>query len=189
MAIDSYMIFTTYDGTVVKSESQVDFGKSSSDVLGKPFVSQAGNVFEVDTYGFDIAQTINMSSQSSGAGAGKVAFNPFTISRKVDLASPMFFQMACSGKTFKRVSLGLRKSSGGEAAGTFFLRFDFKLVAVKSMKWSHGDESPTEDMEFEYGGLIVHYAQQKADGSFTQITPGGWNKIKNIQDISETDIT
>ena len=189
MAIDSYMLFLPYSGPAVKSESQVDFAKNSGDVIGEPFLKQAGNVFEVDTYGFDIEQTINMGSQSSGAGAGKVQFNAFSITRKVDLASPMFFQMACQGKTFKKVSLGMRKSSGTESSGTFFLRFDFKLVAVKTMSWSHGDESPSEEMKFEYGALQLHYAQQKADGTFTVITPGGWNKIKNIQDITDADIT
>jgi murein endopeptidase len=33
----------------------------------------------------------NIGSQSSGAGAGKVTFNPFSITRKVDRASPVFF--------------------------------------------------------------------------------------------------
>ena len=31
-------------------------------------------------------------AQSSGAGAGKVTFNPFSITRKIDKASPVFFQ-------------------------------------------------------------------------------------------------
>ena len=31
---------------------------------------------------------------SSGAGAGKVSFNPFSITRKIDKASPIFFQTA-----------------------------------------------------------------------------------------------
>ncbi len=30
-------------------------------------------------------------SQSSGAGAGKVTFNPFLITKKIDKASPMLF--------------------------------------------------------------------------------------------------
>ena len=29
--------------------------------------------------------------QSSGAGAGKVTFNPFSITRKVDTTTPIFF--------------------------------------------------------------------------------------------------
>jgi type VI protein secretion system component Hcp len=31
-------------------------------------------------------------SQSAGAGTGKATFNPFSITRKIDAASPSFFQ-------------------------------------------------------------------------------------------------
>ena len=31
---------------------------------------------------FDIEQTLSIGSQSTGAGAGKVTFNPFSITRK-----------------------------------------------------------------------------------------------------------
>ena len=34
-------------------------------------------LFEVSDYSFDIEQVLNIGSQSSGAGAGKVTFNPF----------------------------------------------------------------------------------------------------------------
>jgi hypothetical protein len=40
---------------------------------------------------FDIEQVLNIGSQSSGAGAGKVTFNPFSITRHVDKASPVLF--------------------------------------------------------------------------------------------------
>ncbi len=32
----------------------------------------------------------NTGSQSTGAGAGKVTFNPFSITRKIDKSSPLF---------------------------------------------------------------------------------------------------
>ena len=32
-----------------------------------------------------------LGSQSSGAGAGKVTFNPFSITRKIDKSSPILF--------------------------------------------------------------------------------------------------
>jgi hypothetical protein len=44
-------------------------------------------LFEVSDYSFDIEQVLNIGSQSSGAGAGKVTFNPFSITRKIDSAS------------------------------------------------------------------------------------------------------
>jgi type VI secretion system secreted protein Hcp len=48
-------------------------------------------VFEIEDYSFDIEQTLSIGSHSSGAGAGKVRFNPFSITKKVDKASHIFF--------------------------------------------------------------------------------------------------
>lgn len=36
--------------------------------------------------------TVSGGSSSSGAGAGKVTFNPFSITRKIDKSSPILFQ-------------------------------------------------------------------------------------------------
>lgn len=190
MPVDSYMLFKPYNKEYVDSESQVDFGKSTAGTdLGAEFIKNPRKCFEVTTFSFDVEQTINMSSQSSGAGAGKIQFNPFKVSRKIDKASSTMFQMACRGTTFEFVRLGFRKASGTEASGLFYLRFDFKLVALKTISWSHDDESPTEDLEFEYGGLKLSYMIQNPDGSLKSVNPVGWNKIKNVEDDSDTAIT
>lgn len=47
-----------------------------------------------DAAGGDEVEGFGIGSQSSGAGAGKASFNPFSITRKVDKASPIFFQMS-----------------------------------------------------------------------------------------------
>jgi type VI secretion system Hcp family effector len=154
-------------------------------------------VFEIDDFNFDIEQTLNIGSQSKGAGAGKVTFNPFSITRKIDRASPQFFQMACSGTAFQQVILALRKSAGGvgtgdnDASGKIFLRFDFKLVAVKTISWSNDEDSPKEEVTFEYGGLQVRYNQQDPSGNFTSsnLFTAGWNRVNNKSDTSATIIT
>ena len=43
-----------------------------------------------------------IGSQSSGAGAGKVTFNPFSITKKTDRASPQFFQNAPADASGRR---------------------------------------------------------------------------------------
>jgi type VI secretion system secreted protein Hcp len=200
MAIDSYMGFQLYSSSSynanatsgwLNAESQVDLSKNTGDLLYNQLNPlQTGAVFEVEDYSFDIEQTLNIGSQSSGAGAGKVTFNPFSITRKIDKASPIFFEMACSGVPFQSVALSLRKSSGTGSAGTFFLRFDFKLVAVKTISWAHDDESPKETVTFEYGGLQVRYLQQNPDGSLAKAAiAGGWNKVRNIQDTLATPLS
>jgi type VI secretion system Hcp family effector len=186
------MFFQGYDGNYLPSESQVKLTKGTGDrdeilspflkalkAVTKPY--QCG-LFEVEDYSFDIEQVLNIGSQSAGAGAGKVSFNPFSITRKVDCASPVFFQMACSGKAFQTVGLGIRKSAGNTASGVMNLAFTFKLVAVKTVSWAHDEEAPKETVTFEYGALDIQYAQQKPDGTLLEAIFGGWSRVSNTSD-------
>ena len=141
MAFDTYMTFIDPSGKALQGESQVAADSFAKDDLAKqaPPV-QAGNVFEIDDFSFDIEQVLNIGSQSSGAGAGKVTFNPFQVTRKTDRASPKLFMMCCGGQHFKQVVLCIRRAGGDTStSGTTFLRFDFGLVAVKTISWSGSD--------------------------------------------------
>ena len=203
MAVDAYLVFQLYGGDYLAAESQVSFANNTEALMTQPFkiptsatsgtVPNAGPaIFEVSDFNFDIEQTLNIGSATSGAGAGKVTFNPFSITRKIDKASPKFFEMACSGTAFQLVTLMFRKSSGagaaaaGNTSGQVYLRFDFKLVAVKTISWSHNDEGPEETITFEYGGLQTRYAQQEASGKLKTPVAGGWNRVANTQDTGTT---
>jgi len=191
MAIDAYMYFKDYNDKFLASESQVK-DVNAKEPLWKIYqfdkALTGGNgggsgLFEVEDFSFDIEQVLSIGSQSSGAGAGKVTFNPFSITRKVDRSSPMFFKMACAGESFKTVTLGARKAQGGNSAGGVYLVFQFKLVAVKTLSWSYDDEAPKETITFEYGGLLVQYSLQNHDGTFDSIDyKEGWNRVRNIAD-------
>jgi type VI protein secretion system component Hcp len=88
--------------------------------------SQSGEtgLFEIEDYSFDIEQVLNIGSQSSGAGAGKVTFNPFQITRKTDVASPNLFRMCATGQSFPVVVLHLRRAS------SVFIRFELSDCAI-----------------------------------------------------------
>jgi type VI secretion system secreted protein Hcp len=185
MATDAYMFFQSYDKSYLPSESQVDFSKTTSSQIADPFrAAGKGMIFEVSDYSFDIEQVLNIGSQSKGAGAGKVTFNAFSITRAIDKSSPVLFQNACSGKAFMTVGLGLRKGAGDDSSGQFFLSFMFKLVAVKTISWAHDEESPKETTTFEYGGLQVRYGVQDAKGTIGAVLAGGWNRVRNVSDLT-----
>jgi type VI secretion system secreted protein Hcp len=190
MATDAYMYFKDYSDKYLASESQVSFDGKDTSQIANPFCKDAGpgNIFEVEDYSFDIEQVLNIGSQSKGAGAGKVTFNPFSITRPIDKSSPIIYKMACSGTPFKEVGLGLRKGAGGDASGVFFLSFTFKLVAVKTIAWSHDETSPKETITFEYGGLLVKYGIQNPNGSINPVFNGGWNRVTNRNDDNLADI-
>ena len=192
MAFDSYMQFQDASGNWLQGELQVKV--SDDKPLGTDI--KEDHVFEIDDFNFDIEQVLNIGSQSSGAGAGKVTFNPFTVTRKTDRASPKLFTMCCAGQHFKVVSLYLRRAGAGGtsltasegtiSSGGTFLRFDFALVAIKSISWSgsDGDEAPKEEVAFEYGALQVRYSQQDEKGMLMAAIPGTWNRVYNNNSFS-----
>jgi type VI secretion system secreted protein Hcp len=192
MAFDTYMQFKdAVSHSWIGGESQVQIDNGTESTIGKDITP--GKVFEIDDFSFDIEQVLNIGSQSSGAGAGKVTFNPFQVTRKTDRLSPRLFTMCCAGQHFEQVSLFLRRAGGAastgaganQSSGTTFLRFDFALVAVKTISWSgsDGDEACKEELQFEYGALQVRYVQQGADGkpmTTADATPvGSWNRVYN----------
>ena len=52
-----------------------------------------------------IVSVLQVGAQSSGAGAGKSAYNPFNITRTTDVASPSLFQAALSNDTYAPATL------------------------------------------------------------------------------------
>ena len=58
-------------------------------------------------------QDRNIGSQSTGAGAGKVTFNPFSIKREGD-------RPACTDEPSGDVDTAGRKSSGGSTSGRIY---------------------------------------------------------------------
>jgi len=186
MADDAYMSFQTYDGTWLASESQVDFSQDKAATFKDKFTK--GKVFEVTSPGFGIEQTLNIGSSTKGIGAGKVTFNEFSITRKVETSSTTMFKMACSGTPFQQVNLGLRKASGGTTAAEFFLLFIFSLVGIKGITFSNADDGPEEEITFNYGGLCMQYRVQNQDGTFGSIIPGGWNQVTNTNWDTATPI-
>jgi len=193
MAFDTYMQFKDSSGNWMPGESQAQITPDKN--LGKDI--SAGNIFEIDDFTFDIEQQTAIGSQSSGAGAGKVTFNPFSITRKSDRASPILFTMCCTGEHFQQVNLYLRRAGGGSGgvsatpgagsmtSGTVFLRFDFALVAVKTIEWSgaDGDDACKESVTFDYGALKIQYIQQDVTGTASTaqhaLGVGAWNKVYN----------
>lgn len=70
----------------------IDLGNPLQPIYHYPTVPAAtGSTSEVDDFSFDIGQTLNIGSQSSGPGAGRVTFNLSEITRNTDSASASWF--------------------------------------------------------------------------------------------------
>jgi type VI secretion system secreted protein Hcp len=168
MAYDSYIAFKNPD---IQGES-----------TRKGFEKQ----IELDSFHFDVENPTTIGSATGGAGAGKVKFNTFTITKKTESSTPQLYQKCCMGAHFEKVILTLLKASGDKGSALPFLTFDFRTAFVTKVDWSGGkgnDETPVETITFVYGSLGVTYTPQSATGAAApKPVAAGWSQIRNSDD-------
>lgn len=174
-----YMKITDYNNKVVTAGiSQLDGGNNFPDL--KSYV-------EVSSLQYDFEQLINIGSQSSGAGAGKVTFNPLVITKVADQLSAPLFQAMATGAAYKTIEF-VSLNSNKQVLYSIML----KLAAVKTMSVSTvACGTPqcagiAESISFEYGAYLMQPYWQNANGTITKGNVVGWNRIKNIADTDPT---
>jgi type VI secretion system secreted protein Hcp len=138
--------------------------------------------FEIQEWSFAISNTPNIGSATGGAGSGKAKFEPFTVKKSIDTASPFCFLTCCAGGHFKTVNLFVRKAGGtAQQSGQIYLEFNFKLVAVSNIAWENGDV-PMENITFEYGAIKFNYSPQDSTGAVGNTITTQWDQITNTAD-------
>ena len=146
----------------------------------QPYGATPPATVEVLSASVDGEQVLNIGSQASGAGAGKVTFNPFTFTRKPDGQSASLWSRLCSGTAYQKVTLAVTPSGSNVAT----LTFTMGLVAVKtiSISASEADASPMEVVTLEYGQAAYSVTPQNPDGTFGTAVAAGWDRVRNVQE-------
>jgi type VI secretion system secreted protein Hcp len=99
------------------------------------------------------------SHSPSGGGTGS---QQLSIVKNIDKSSPQLMLSAAVGTHYQTVTLTLRK----HGATQDYLTYTFSTVFVTSVQWAHDDESPKEDVTFQYGQMNISYKPQNSDGSY-----------------------
>lgn len=92
------------------------------------------------------------AASRSGAGAGKVAFSSFTITKRIDKASPSLFKAAATGQHFKQATVFFAKSKRGKA--TDYLEYKMSNVLISSIQdGTSSNDKPTEQVSFNFAKI------------------------------------
>lgn len=145
--------------------------------------------FVVKSLNFGATQTLSIGSQTTGTGAGKVAFAPLILQKQVNSLSPTVFQNLAAGKSYQFVNLVLRNSnSTNSIPNPPFMKVTFKLVGADSLNWTMpaGATELSELVGFEYGAMVITYTPINADGTAGTPVIGGWNRVRNVVDGNPT---
>ena len=123
--------------------------------------------FDIYNFASTFQQTLNIGSQSGGAGAGKVTFQPFTMTKLPDASSPQLFTWLASSTALQSAKIQLYGKDGSVAE-----TFDCSLVALSSLTTTNtgaATDSLFEQLSIEAGAVT------ESVGSST----GGWNRVTN----------
>jgi len=122
-----------------------------SDPTGLSASSSTSGLFEIDDFSFDIGQTLNIGSQSSGAGAGKVTFNPFQVTKKVDSATPLLLQSAITGAVFREIKCSFYSADASTGATIPYLTATLSNAIISRFKVEgSADGTPRAKFWFQY---------------------------------------
>jgi len=174
---------------------KIDPGDTGVTVAGESLDSKHKGEIEILNFSWGASNPISIGSATGGAGAGKLKFKPFIVTKKIDLSSAGLFRACAIGAHFPTATLTIRKAGGTQLE---YLVLTFKTVFVTSIQPfgqqlntsqsllapvdpSQGSNPlPTEQITFVYGALGVQYQQQGSDGK-PQGGPviAGWSQLTN----------
>ena len=110
---------------------------------------------------------------ATGAGAGKATFSSFSITKKVDTASPLLFTAAGDGTHFSKAVVSFQRGK------TTQLSFVFDQVRVESIHIITQGDTPTESVSFTFGAMQELVTQKNNKGQTTSQQSVAFNLALN----------
>ena len=133
---------------------------------------------QIESWSFGASQGGTMAF-GGGGGAGKVSFQDFHFTMKVNSASPKLLLACANGEHFKKATAVARKA--GKTQQSFY-KITFSDCLVSSFQTSGSGSSdviPMESIALNFSKIEVEYKPQKPDGSLDAPVKVGYDAKSN----------
>jgi type VI secretion system secreted protein Hcp len=160
MAVD---MFLDIKGEI-KGESQDDKHKGEIDVLAWSWGLSNSGSFHT----------------GGGGGSGKANFQDISITKWVDVSSPILALYCANGDHFEEATLTIRKA-GKTPMEYMIIKLKKLLVTSVSTGGSGGEDRLTENISLNFAEIYYDYKEQKPDGSLGAAKSFKWNISGNKQ--------
>jgi type VI secretion system secreted protein Hcp len=119
------------------------------------------------------------ASTGGGHTAERAELGDISITKVVDLASPMLAQLCACGKTIPKAKLEMQRADGnGEPVKYFEVELENVLIAHIAPAFN-GADIATEHIGLKFSKVRWKYTQQKIGGGASGNTAGGWDLATN----------
>ncbi|HVW69835.1 MAG TPA: type VI secretion system tube protein Hcp [Steroidobacteraceae bacterium] len=133
--------------------------------------------FNVSFFDIGLANPTDVGSSSSGAGAGKVTFQPFVIHAALS-SFPKLFEAAATGTHFSSCTLTTQDSSGGSMEFRLSQVLVQSVNAIASSATSHAPRFAYVKADMAFGAVEVRTSTGVDDGGSSP-NSSGWNRVTN----------
>ena len=119
------------------------------------------------------------ASTSGGHTAERCELSEISISKLVDLASPLLAQLCACGKTIPKAKIEMQRADGqGEPVKYFEVELENVLIAHVAPSFA-GSDFPSESLGLKFSKVRWKYTKQKISGGGSGNTAGGWDASTN----------
>lgn len=118
------------------------------------------------------------ATAGGGGGAGKVSFQDFHFTRRLDKSSPILALACATGQHIKDAVLTCRKSGGGQD-GYYVITLHDVLVTGISCTGDSSDDRPMETISLNFTKIEWRYVPTEASGEPGTPVVAGWDIAAN----------
>jgi type VI secretion system secreted protein Hcp len=156
----------------------VDYFLKIDGIDGESNDSKHKGEIDVESWSWGESQA-GSSASGGGGGSGKVSMQDFHFVMKMNKASGPLFLACATGKHVKKAVLTCRKAGGKQEEFLVVTMSDLLVSSYQTGGSGHGDIVPTDQISINFAKIVLHYKDQKADGTLNAGTPVGWDKVAN----------
>jgi type VI secretion system secreted protein Hcp len=149
-------------------------------IKGESTDSKHKDEIEIESFSWGATQSGTFAS-GGGGGAGKVSFQDFHFTTRVNVASPNLMLACATGQHIKSAILTVRKA-GKDQQEYYIVKMTDNLVSSFQSGGSEGSGvMPTDQISLNFAKIEFEYKMQKADGSLGAGVKGGWDLKQNVK--------
>jgi len=136
---------------------------------------------EVESFGHKIHQPSGaVASGRGGHSGGKAEHGDFSISKRLDLSTPLLAQYVCTGKAIPKMKLELCRALGDKATYMVYT-LENAMVTTVEPQGSRDPEDPLpfERVDFRYGIIRWEYTPTDPSGKKGAAVKAAWDAQQN----------
>ena len=139
----------------------VDMFLKLSDIKGESLDEGHRDWIQVESFSW--GATNALAAGRGGAAAGKVSLQDFHFVQRVNKASPLLMQAACSGEHIPEGTLAVSRKAGEKQQDYLIVKLTDILVSSYQTGGSSGSDVPMEQVSLNFSKVVVEYHAE--DGS------------------------